>query len=120
MMREFEKKAVKGQQRENKIQNIQNLNRLERDLERSAKQLKQEMQILIRKGENTEDNELLNQCEILFNETEEYMKQQEYEKMERLMRKDYTKVHSKIDSGVSSSTKANPQRQRTQRQSEVI
>ena len=48
LMRDMEKRAVGGQKRDNKIYNIQNKNRLEKDLERSSKQLRQELEALIR------------------------------------------------------------------------
>lgn len=43
LMRGVEKKYVGGQRRENKIQNIQQITRLERDIERTSKQLQIEI-----------------------------------------------------------------------------
>ena len=41
-MRDFEKKQIGGR-RENKIQTMQNINRLHKDLDRTSKQLKTEL-----------------------------------------------------------------------------
>ncbi len=77
LMRDMEKKAVNGQKRENKIQNIQNLNRLERDLERSQKQLKNELDVIIKNAgsDNEVNRNLVAECDGLFREIEEYFKQ---------------------------------------------
>lgn len=55
IMRGVEKKYVGGQRRENKIQNIQQITRLERDIERTSKQLQQEIHSIQVKMQTTVD-----------------------------------------------------------------
>lgn len=63
-MRDIEKKQIGGGKRENKIQTMQNITRLYRVLERTQKQLKQELFQAQRQGEV--DEELIVECDLLF------------------------------------------------------
>ncbi|CDW89907.1 UNKNOWN [Stylonychia lemnae] len=96
-MRDIEKKQ-RGGQRENKQQTMHTVTRLYRDLERTQKQLKQELQLAERSGDL--DEELLAECEGLFQEVDDYFRQQQREFEERKVKKDYTKVSSRINSNL--------------------
>lgn len=116
IMRGIEKKQVGGQKRDNKIQNIQQISRLERDIERTAKQLRVEMDTIeMKQGDHTEQEaSFLQDCDGLMNQAGEYFSHKEVKKMESLVKKDYTKINSKINTNLVQ------ERQERQRQMQEI
>ena len=103
LMRGIEKKQVGGQKRDNKIQNIHQINRLEREIERTAKQLRVEASnIEMKDGQHTEqENNFLVECDGLISQAEEYFENKEKLRVDRMVRRDYKKVNSRINTNLA-------------------
>eukprot|EP00347_Sterkiella_histriomuscorum_P014511 403360599 len=98
-IRDIEKKQMGGK-RENKLQTMHTVTRLYKDLERTQKQLRQELVNAQRFNGEQIAQELQQECDDLFREAEEYFQQYQKEIDERKVKKDYSKVGSRINSNI--------------------
>jgi hypothetical protein len=87
-MRGLEKAHVGIKKRENKLYNIHQITRLERDIERTSKQLKQEIYEIAFKAKeegksdiSEGDQVFVMECEELFKQADNYFDNKEMEKM---------------------------------------
>lgn len=88
LMRGLEKAHVGNQKRDNKLYNIHQITRLEREIERTSKQLKQEIYSIALKAKeegksdiSDGDQVFVMECEELFKEADIYFDNKEHEKM---------------------------------------